>query len=480
MFSTTFLGHQGWTFQTDEACLLVDPLLREEFGEAQALEYRVHPPRDLRLEALPPVDAVVLTHEHDDHFDLPSLALLDRRIPILLSARSSTAAHHILRQMGFQVRPLVPATPVRFGDLEVLPLWGDHVQAYTADEWDTLPYLVSQTGGDGSFFSAVDVEVVPAHIELVRQRCERPGLVAWTNNALDWSHVFTWQSPPGDQTAHFAQLMDRAHGMIAHFWGEPAATLTCAGGFSFCGEQAWLNQRVFHADMDRLCRAMEALYPTRRVVATRPGQTFRMLGNQLVETLEEAAFLGTAPMASWPARVQVAIDRLPDYPPATGRTTLTDDDVALLHSRLAEFARMLVGSPLFKALYSIPDAAVQGRAPTFAFALRDAQRPLVLEYNPNGCIFQPGRMERPYETYLAGMECWGSDLLAVLGGELGQTAIGFGRSRFWNAMPEHFSFDLPDELQRVSHPLSRPAEYLRTYERIVAAHPVAAPPVRAR
>lgn len=78
MFWTTFLGHQGWMFRSRRLCILVDPLLCEEFGQGAALEYRVHPPRVWTAAALPEIDAVVLTHEHDDHFDIPSLARLEQ------------------------------------------------------------------------------------------------------------------------------------------------------------------------------------------------------------------------------------------------------------------------------------------------------------------------------------------------------------------------------------------------------------------
>src|SRR5437879_2161965 len=108
MLSTTFLGHQGWLFLSKSSCFLVDPLLCEEFGQAHALEYRVYPPRAFSFEQFPKVDGVVLTHEHDDHFDIPSLARLERTIAIFLSARSSTAARQLLRQMGFTVHPLIP------------------------------------------------------------------------------------------------------------------------------------------------------------------------------------------------------------------------------------------------------------------------------------------------------------------------------------------------------------------------------------
>ena len=81
MFATTFLGHQGWLVRTDRTALLIDPLLREDFGDLHALSYRVFPPRMLTPAAFPPIDALLLSHEHDDHFDIPSLATLDRRIP---------------------------------------------------------------------------------------------------------------------------------------------------------------------------------------------------------------------------------------------------------------------------------------------------------------------------------------------------------------------------------------------------------------
>src|SRR5215211_191057 len=107
-FAATFLGHQGWMIRSGRTCVLVDPLLCEEFGDVHALQYRVYPPRVMRAEAFPPIDAVILSHEHDDHFDIPSLVRLDRRIPIFISVHSSIAAYEILRRIGFAVQPLVP------------------------------------------------------------------------------------------------------------------------------------------------------------------------------------------------------------------------------------------------------------------------------------------------------------------------------------------------------------------------------------
>ena len=174
MLSTTFLGHQGWLFQSKSSCFLVDPLLCEEFGQAHALEYRVYPPRVFSFEHFPKVDGVVLTHEHDDHFDIPSLARLERTIPIFLSSRSSTAAQQILREMGFTVHPLVPGKSVRFGDLEFTPFCGAHTSISNGDEWDTLPFFVRDVGGSGNFFSMVDITLTEQHLKWARAKDSQP------------------------------------------------------------------------------------------------------------------------------------------------------------------------------------------------------------------------------------------------------------------------------------------------------------------
>jgi len=214
--------------RSGQTCVLVDPLLCEELGDVHALTYRVYPPRILRAELLPPVDAVILSHEHDDHFDIPSLARLDRRIPIFMSVHSSIAAFEILRRMGFVAQALVPGVPIDVGGL---------------------------------------------------------------------------------------QIMD-------------------------------------------------------------------------------------------------------------GETE-------------------------------------------------------VLEYSASACAFVPGVAVDTRNVYLAGWECWATDLLAVLRGELGPIALMFGRARLWNALPQRFRFDFLEGLTRVSHPLRRPAEYLRMYERQWEKNKAIAPTIRA-
>jgi L-ascorbate metabolism protein UlaG (beta-lactamase superfamily) len=72
MFSTTFLGHQGWMFSAHESRILVDPLLCDGFGHDGVIG-EVYPPRVIDLSRFPAIDAVLITHEHEDHFNIPTL-----------------------------------------------------------------------------------------------------------------------------------------------------------------------------------------------------------------------------------------------------------------------------------------------------------------------------------------------------------------------------------------------------------------------
>jgi hypothetical protein len=452
-------------FRGLKAAVLVDPLLVEDFGHAQALDYRVFPPRVWTPDAMPKLDAVILSHEHDDHFDIPSLAKLDRAIPVYLSTRSSIAARTILAEMGFTVHALSPGVPIKFGDLEVTPFAGDHVQTGTGDEWDTLPFLVRSTEGHGSFFSMVDIPITQQHVEWAAARAMRPGIVSWTNNAMDWSHMASYVAERVDATQKCFIDMGVGHKLLTSVWGVPAAMVMCAGGFAFHDELEWLNHRVFCVDTDSVCAQMTKVYKAEKFISGVPGQTFVMQANKLKAIEPSAPFLGTTPRESWPSRAK-ATTSVPDYAPATTRA-LTPGELATLPAALDAFAASLVGGMTFRSLCSLLDSECGGKQPTFALALRDGDTRHVFAYEPTACRFVPSSEPRPEDAFIAGIECWAADFAAVLAGRLGPIALTFNRARLWNHVTR-FQFEIFPDLYRVSHPLRRPAAYLETYRRLWA------------
>jgi L-ascorbate metabolism protein UlaG (beta-lactamase superfamily) len=63
-----YIGHATTLLELDGTRLLTDPLLRTRVGHLR----RVAPPP----KALPEIDAVLISHAHHDHLDLPSLRLV--------------------------------------------------------------------------------------------------------------------------------------------------------------------------------------------------------------------------------------------------------------------------------------------------------------------------------------------------------------------------------------------------------------------
>jgi L-ascorbate metabolism protein UlaG (beta-lactamase superfamily) len=65
----TWLGHASWLVQLAGISLLIDPVL----GERISGFIRRNVPPGLRTEELPRIDACLVTHNHYDHLDLPTL-----------------------------------------------------------------------------------------------------------------------------------------------------------------------------------------------------------------------------------------------------------------------------------------------------------------------------------------------------------------------------------------------------------------------
>ncbi|WP_244871536.1 MBL fold metallo-hydrolase [Catellatospora sp. TT07R-123] len=108
--SLVFLGHSTVLLDLGGVRVLTDPVLR---GRLLFLRRVVAPPAPGNYGG---VDAVVLSHLHHDHCDLPSLALLGRDIPLIAPDGSGD----FLRRRGFrQVVTLAAGQSHRVGAVTV-------------------------------------------------------------------------------------------------------------------------------------------------------------------------------------------------------------------------------------------------------------------------------------------------------------------------------------------------------------------------
>lgn len=81
----TFVNHATTLIQFDGLNVLTDPIWSERTSPVSWIGPRRHRPPGIRIEDLPSLDAIVISHNHYDHLDVPSLRrLADAALPIVL------------------------------------------------------------------------------------------------------------------------------------------------------------------------------------------------------------------------------------------------------------------------------------------------------------------------------------------------------------------------------------------------------------
>ena len=111
--------HAGYLFEADGARIAFDPIFENPFSR----NCHAFPPVRFATAAIGKLalDAVFISHLHDDHCSIDSLALLDRATPIYLYCIFDEL-FAMLRALGFnRVERLRIDTPVTIGAIEVTP-----------------------------------------------------------------------------------------------------------------------------------------------------------------------------------------------------------------------------------------------------------------------------------------------------------------------------------------------------------------------
>ncbi|HEX6245702.1 MAG TPA: MBL fold metallo-hydrolase [Polyangiales bacterium] len=74
----TWLGHSTLLLEIDGARVLTDPVWSRQLSPVPVLAPKRFQPVPLQIEALPPIDLVLISHDHFDHLDRPSIVRLAR------------------------------------------------------------------------------------------------------------------------------------------------------------------------------------------------------------------------------------------------------------------------------------------------------------------------------------------------------------------------------------------------------------------
>ena len=176
----TFLGHQTWHISDGASTVLLDPILERAFGASSSLEFTIWPPRTVDVETMPQPDAVILSHEHLDHFHLPSLNRLSRDVPVYMGVTVPQECADAIAALGFKVVRVDYTMPVRAGDLEIYL----YPAAARTGFWESrvAQPVIRRDGGD--VFIGVDADISDLYVEQLEDGAlDPPRLAIVSNNA---------------------------------------------------------------------------------------------------------------------------------------------------------------------------------------------------------------------------------------------------------------------------------------------------------
>ncbi|MEZ5649338.1 MAG: MBL fold metallo-hydrolase [Burkholderiaceae bacterium] len=308
----TWLGHSTMLIEIDGVRLLTDPVWGHRASPFRLLGPARFQPVPVRLRNLPPVDAVLISHDHYDHLDYPTIRTLARHTNVPMITSLGVGAH--LEAWG--------VAPARIRELD---WWESHHLAGTGIEITAAPSQHFSGRGIGSrnstlwssfairsgrhsvFFSG-DTGLSPEY----RAIAERLGPFD-----VVMLEVGAWHPSWGDMhlgPVNALQARDWLGGglllpihwgtfcLAMHAWDEPAETLLALAGSSGAGLL-----------MPRLGEAVEPAHGPRTLPWWRDAQDSRGVGHPAVP----------------PTAVGPDTDAIPDE----AKTSQPPDDQALARSR---------------------------------------------------------------------------------------------------------------------------------------------------
>ena len=135
----TWLGHATVLVEIGGARLLTDPVLRNRIAHLRRHAPTVAAPRD--------VDAVLVSHAHRDHLDLPTLRTLSPPPPLIVAPAG--VGRTLRRLTGSSVREVRPGDDLDISGarVEAVPAIHDGRRSPVAQVSESLGYVLS---GDGA------------------------------------------------------------------------------------------------------------------------------------------------------------------------------------------------------------------------------------------------------------------------------------------------------------------------------------------
>ncbi len=252
----TLLGHAAVLVELAGATCLMDPVFFDPFEEGAVVSC---PRRTTHPERLPPIDILVVSHRHPDHFDIPSLARVPRDCEAICPADPLIV--YALRRLGFErVQPVHPMGEIRGADFELFPTAS---QVKGVREFGMVFHDAS-----GTFWNQVDSFLSPGTIGAVRERYGRVELLfaMYASQNFDFFDSLSACFPHGTHRANLETVLRIG----------PSLAVPGSAGFRFHGDHAWLNAHLFPVSRERFVADLTRLAPALPTRIVNPGDVLEL------------------------------------------------------------------------------------------------------------------------------------------------------------------------------------------------------------
>lgn len=269
----TYLGHASLAVETEDLFLLCDPVLDDPHFEGV---FDVYPKRAVTLDLLPKPTHVFVSHQHADHFDVRSLALLPRQVTVLCP--QDDLITDALAGMGFK-------------DVQALDDWSTFKVGKTTLVATPSQLKVPELGllvdtGTALFWNQVDTAVDDTTITRVGQMygCVDLLLAPW-QPLLETP--LQYYRPLQFPLRNYGQMLAR----IAQVRASHIAL--GANGTQFIGQASWQNNVCFPVTMERAIDDLATLTSAdaAEIFMPQPGDVSILQGGETKHLTRAACFV---------------------------------------------------------------------------------------------------------------------------------------------------------------------------------------------
>jgi UDP-MurNAc hydroxylase len=246
------IGHASLLIEADDASILMDPIFWDPHYEGTAV---MCPAREVTFERLPSYSVIVISHRHLDHFDIRTLASLDRRCTVLFPDGDPLLAEALGRLGFIRCQPLADGQSVTFGRTTLTT---------TPSRASVREFGVVVRDSSGTIWNQVDSQISGSMAARVADAHGPIDLLLATWQPLLEGEALTNGTTSFPYTTYFKML---ANVRVV----QPRAVVPSACGYKYIGDGAWLNKFVFPATREMFARDVARLAPDVDIMIANPG-----------------------------------------------------------------------------------------------------------------------------------------------------------------------------------------------------------------